>query len=701
MNRVITLLASCALTPALLAATGGPDAYGYIWKDSNEPGGPAFNWIDITSYGQQITGLADDNIVGPFFMQTNHPYYWYDVKKVWIGSNGYIAFNSVNIASPFPTIPAAFPPNDYIAGMTCDLNFSGAGNPAQMWYYDNADTTVFTWLNVPFWTNVAPNWTGSNTFQIILNKADSSITVQFLQQTGLPFQIDVLSGIESVAGDIGLQHSADVLPPINYAIRYYMPGTPLLDVTDASLEWNTDPTTGGRSLKRFGPPFPLTVNAKNTGNQPIGNFTVTGQVLNAIGTIVATDQVTVGYLDPAFDTTITFGVAFNPNVAGTYRFRGTITGITGELISSNNLREQELVVYDTSLSTINVRWSGPMDNGVGIGWDGGNGGVGTYVMPPNYPAYISAYVLRLSANSTPSGCYLKLFDDNGPDGGPGTLLDSIYVPPAQATVGDLTIPLGSPFTLNDGGVFVQWYMAGPFINIAIDPQAPFSLLTYEIIDNVWAEYRTRTTQDFHLGIQITQPPVLNTGCTGFFGVINGSNVTGPITVRTWVRNFGNQPISGIPLRYAYNGGPVVQQNYTGTPINPGDSILFTFGSQFNPDAAGTGDLCAWTDLPGDVNNLNDTACVSLVVTVGLAEHRSQELRLMPNPAQDEVVLQGLAPGAWQITVVDLGGAVVLNRDLALPGGPLRLDVHTLAQGTYQLQARSGRQVSMAKLIIVR
>src|SRR5207244_935688 len=31
------------------ARHGGPDAYGYVYGDSSEPGGPAFSWIAATS----------------------------------------------------------------------------------------------------------------------------------------------------------------------------------------------------------------------------------------------------------------------------------------------------------------------------------------------------------------------------------------------------------------------------------------------------------------------------------------------------------------------------------------------------------------------------------------------------------------------------------------------------------------------------
>lgn len=699
MNRSLTLF-GLLLPLASMAAQGGPDTYGYTWKDSNEPGGPVFNWIDITGTGFQVTGLADDNVVGPFAMNTNMPYYWYDRKDVWVGSNGYIAFNSTNIASPFPNIPQAGGANDYIAGLAADLCFTGAGNPGQMWVYDTPDTTVFSWINVPFWSPTPPTWTGSNTFQIILNKVDSTITVQILQQTGLTQNNDLLMGIECISGDIGLQHSADVYPVGNYAVRYYAPQVPLMAITDGAVRYLGEVGSRGKTLQRNGAAYPLVMQVRNTGNQPLTNVTAMAQVFNPNNTIAVSDQLVIGSLVPGADSLITFPIAFAPVVAGTHRFVGTISGIPNELVTTNNSITQELAVYDTTLAVQQVRWNGGSDDGLGIGWNGGNGGVGVYLdRPPFSPCHVTGINVRLAANATPVGMYLKVFDDDGPNGGPGTRIDSVYVPPASATVGDQMHPVSTPFLWTEGGLYVQWYMGGANINIAQDIAPPFSLHTYEVLDNVWAEYRDRETTDFHLGLRVEQLPVYDVGCSGFFGVVDGQVVTQPTIVRTWVRNNGNQAASGFPVSYRFAAEPVVTQTFPST-LQPGDSLLFTFTQALLPTNTQTGALCAWTGWPNDGTTINDTTCVNLDVVAGIGEHAHGLLEVRPNPASDHVTLSGYGGGAAMVQLVDLSGALVRRWDLSAASSAT-LSLEGVAPGSYLYQVTTAGRSSTGKLVVHR
>lgn len=698
MKHFSALLFSALLCASLFAAQGGPDAYGYIWKDSNEPDGPVFSWIDITTTGQMVMGLGDDNVVGPYVMDTDMPFYWYARKNIWIGSNGYIAFNGGNIASPFPLIPTSGGVNDYIAGMASDLNFLGAGNPGRCYYLDLGDQTIVSWIDVPFWSPLAPTYTGSNSFQIILDKLDSSITVQYLTQQGLTQNNDLKLGIESVAGSIGLQHSSNVYPVTGIAIRYYMPPNSTLAILDATPAWNGNPTTGGIFRSRNGAQYQMVANVLNIGNTPTGAFSFSGSLLNAGGATIITATQAIANINPGLDQTVPFAPTWTPNPAGTYRFQTSITGIPGELVTTNNQNVQEVVVVDTTTATHDLRFHGTTDNGVGISWNGGNGGVGMHFIPPYYPAYATHTTVRIVSNTGLAGYTMKVYDDDGVGGLPGTLLDSVYISPAQAVAGDQVIPLSAPITITSGGVYVEWYMLGANINIGVDANPPFSLRSYEVIDGVWAEYRDRTIQDFFIGLRLAQVPIFDVGCDGFFNLADGQAIGGQTAIRPWVRNYGNQAVSSLNVHYRFGNGNVVTQAYTGPAINPGQQQLFTFSTYFTPTGDETGSLCAWTSLGTDAQATNDTSCVLLNTYVGIEESALAAISLAPVPANDALRVDGLPSGMLELRIVDATGRTVRNMN-AQGGTSLSVGTLDLQPGAYHLLVgHNGAQRSLAFMV---
>ena len=90
----------------VLAGSGGPDAFGYRWMDSDDPGGPAFAWVDITGVGTPLGFTGDDQNLGPFPIGFEFPFYGSTFTSVRVCTNGWLSFTSTATASrnePLPT----------------------------------------------------------------------------------------------------------------------------------------------------------------------------------------------------------------------------------------------------------------------------------------------------------------------------------------------------------------------------------------------------------------------------------------------------------------------------------------------------------------------------------------------------------------------------------------------------------------------
>ena len=601
--------------------SGGPDNFGYTWKSSAASGGPSFSWYDISIIGTQVNGLSDDNVVGPFPM-SGFQYYTSSPTNFFIGSNGYISFTSVNIASSggqFPAIPTAGGPNNFIAGLLSDLSFASSGNPGRAYHYDNGDSVCVSFVNVPFWINNAQQYGGSNTFQFILNKLDTSITINYLDQQGLPdatYTTNGLSmGIENATGADGLQQYRGMVFPLDStSIKYYFPSV-VAPITDGSVNWiGNDESKGDFILQ--GSSINLDVNIKNTGNQTINSFTANGTITPpATGTPWSSSRILTN-LTPGDDTTFRYTTPYIPNALGIYSYSTTLGGISNDNTPSNNSLTQKLIALDPSLDTISMDYSDRITSG-SIGWSGGNGGVAVYMKPPIYPAKIVTTDYYITALGTPAvGFHAMIYDDDGPNGTHGTLLDSVYVAPGTITIGSYTSvpPNDTNLTINDGGVYIHWLMDGDGINIGSDNTPPISKRAIEVILGGWADYRDRETQDFMMGMTIATPSedgeVTSIGQSNGKGIMLQRNTNYPLT----------STISNIGFRNASNVMVVNQlETHTGTVIsvgngsatlpqlNAGTDTTFTFANNFTPSILGTYSYQVYLDkLLKDSENKNDT-----------------------------------------------------------------------------------------------
>ncbi len=491
--------------------SGGPDAYGYTWKSSAHTSNPpVYSWVDITTKGIEVEGLGDDNVVGPYILPAGYQFYWYPVTQLWIGSNGYITLNGSNMSAAFPpSVPLPGGGNDWIAAHMSDLNFAGTNNPGTCWYYATNDSLVVSYENVPYWV-VSPGFSGSNSFQIILSSVDKSITFNYKSMSAgtATVPVDCVTGIENNTGALGLAAAIDVVPANLSTIKFYYPTVVTYAVTDGGVNWNNNEKNGGYFIPTSNNAISLKANVKNFGNQNISSFTVTDTVYSGQNPL-SNGIASVANLTPGQDTTFTFSNSFFAQFASVYTFATRTQGITGDLVQVNNRKTQKIISVDVSQQQYWLDYSDGVPDGTGLSWNGGNGGIAVYIQPPVYPVTVNSTRFHIGANNlvTPVGFSAMIYDDSGPNNGPGNLLDSVYVAPSSVSVGLYnTVATNSTVNITSGGVYILWYMGGDGIQLSRDLTKPISARSFEVLGTIWAEYRAKLTEDFLIGMNVTAAP---------------------------------------------------------------------------------------------------------------------------------------------------------------------------------------------------
>jgi hypothetical protein len=242
-----TLLSSLLGAAALLsvttsfAASGGPDSFGYTWKDSNEPGGPAYNWIEIATpaggSGTLRTAVAcDDCHEANIPLGFNFPYYGASMANISIGSNGVVYFENVYLGlsnSCMPGTPGyTMTQYNFIAHMWDDLapNYQGG-------IYTQAFPNYYV---IEYYDIVPCCATGDgDTWQVILF-SNGNILMQYKELSNQGLQTDFTIGIQNNP-TTGLQYRCDAagIAPANGRAILFSPPT----VNCSAMQPNIFPAT--------------------------------------------------------------------------------------------------------------------------------------------------------------------------------------------------------------------------------------------------------------------------------------------------------------------------------------------------------------------------------------------------------------------------------------------------------------------------
>ncbi len=160
-----------------LERSGGPDDYGNLWIDSNEPDGPIYNWCDISMLGTLVTFTHND--VGTELMPIgfNFNFYGSNYSEFRINPNGWIGFGNDWIDYHNYELPRLNAPRPAIFGFWDDLDPLQGGN---VYYYSTPDSLIILFDNVIHYPGI---YNGTYDFQMILY-ANGHILFQYRQVSG-------------------------------------------------------------------------------------------------------------------------------------------------------------------------------------------------------------------------------------------------------------------------------------------------------------------------------------------------------------------------------------------------------------------------------------------------------------------------------------------------------------------------------------
>jgi len=185
---------NAALGSSATKRTGGPDAFGHRWIDSDEPGGPVFDWRDISGVGTALS--LGDNDYASVALPFAFPFYGIIQSEVKISSNGYLTFGIDGTDSSNDPIPSSNQPNDFIAPFWDDLDPPAGGS---IHYFHDAVEQLFF---VQYTDIQRQGGSGQYTFQVRM-QPNGTILYQYLNMQGE--LTDATIGIENASATMGLQ----------------------------------------------------------------------------------------------------------------------------------------------------------------------------------------------------------------------------------------------------------------------------------------------------------------------------------------------------------------------------------------------------------------------------------------------------------------------------------------------------------------
>ncbi|MBN1578830.1 MAG: choice-of-anchor D domain-containing protein [Chitinispirillaceae bacterium] len=172
--------------------SGGPDQFGYRWTDSDEPGGPVFQWNDISGTGSRLSSVSGcDDCYESRSLSFSFPLYGVEYSTVYVSSNGYCTFGAGSSQYGNYALPSTSMPANLVAGFFDDLYPVNGGD---IYFQDFGNRAIVQFNNVV-------HSSSTYTFQMVIEQ-NGTITFFYHTLTGTLNSATV--GIQNGARDDGL-----------------------------------------------------------------------------------------------------------------------------------------------------------------------------------------------------------------------------------------------------------------------------------------------------------------------------------------------------------------------------------------------------------------------------------------------------------------------------------------------------------------
>jgi len=306
--------------------TGGPDGYGYTFKDSDYPTGPEFLWYD-TQGGELIS--LDDDATTPITLPFAFPFYDTLVTVLYLCSNGFLSTTTLTAFSnqdlPYADI------SYLIAFFWDDLDPSSGG---QIRYLATPNYAVVHFENVPHYGTTQP---GTYNMQVILYP-NGDIAMSYLSMVGT-----LNSSTIGIQGNGGAN---------DWYLKYTYNGDPVVVHDSLTIYWKRPERPHDLAVWGFlNLPDIMTIEeitpmatVRNMGQNPEMNVDVELLIVNGSDTIYA-DTFNVSVINPDEVDTLIFA-PFTPLEVG-FDFTANLNILFTDDDPTNNSRSKNFIVCNS------------------------------------------------------------------------------------------------------------------------------------------------------------------------------------------------------------------------------------------------------------------------------------------------------------------------------------------------------------------